>query len=128
MERQAILYLAVGFLLGAVLIWILQPGGASETPQLLGGKYVVMSNQHGNWIYERQANGEFKPPPRDGTLSDLGRRIGEVYAETLEWVATLQQVSPILRSAPKSRSRGPLVSIQAPSTRRDRSRPYASNP
>ena len=61
MERQAILYLAVGFLLGAVLIWILQPGGASETPQLLGGKYVVMSNQHGNWIYERQANGEFKP-------------------------------------------------------------------
>ena len=76
MERQAILYLAVGFLLGAVLIWILQPGG--ET--LVDGKYVSFSNDYGNWVYERQADGSFKPVVKDMTPRGL-RTIWELQAE-----------------------------------------------
>ncbi len=82
MERHAILYLAVGFLLGAVLIWILQPDAGGEAAQetLIDGKYITFSNDYGNWIYERQADGTFKPVVKEMTARGL-RTIWELQAE-----------------------------------------------
>ena len=82
MERNAILYLAVGFLLGAVLIWILQPDAGGEAAQetLIDGKYITFSNDYGNWIYERQADGTFKPAVKEMTARGL-RTIWELQAE-----------------------------------------------
>ena len=82
MERNAILYLAVGFLLGAVLIWILQPDAGGEAAQetLIEGKYVSFSNDYGNWVYERQADGSFKAAVKEMTPRGL-RTIWELQAE-----------------------------------------------
>ena len=82
MERHVILYLAVGLLLGAVLVWTLKPdaGGEAAPETLLDGKYITSSNEYGTWVYERQADGTFKPVVKDMTPKGM-RTIWELQAE-----------------------------------------------
>jgi len=57
MNKSSIIALVAGLIVGAALLYLLQPAAAETPDGLVDGKYLVVEAESGHWIYESTDEG-----------------------------------------------------------------------
>jgi hypothetical protein len=70
-------FAAAGLVVGAAAAWFLRPAAVAPAPaptrdvDLVDGKYLVLRNDYGHWVYERVEGGGFKVVVKEMTPRGL---------------------------------------------------------